>query len=283
MHSVVSSRVEIRKGGQGDRVLLKPPQRMDVLAYFLIGIITGALTGFSGASAVVVVVPALTLALHIPFRTAVGTSLAVDVVTSFIVAWSYAQQHHVALKQGALLMLGAMTGAQTGVVLSHHVPTAWLTVAFGVFMITMSWNFLSHAWRNVPLVTPPPPGQSHTPPSWPMVAGVGLLGFLIGNISGLIGASGGILFLVALLYGLRYTLRTAIGTGTAAMALSALSGAVGYGWHHELDGIGFVLIGATAMMTGYVVAHYAQAIRERYQVGGTGLLLLAVGLSMLVH
>ena len=256
---------------------------MDIVAYLLIGIVTGALTGFSGASAVVVVVPALTLGLHVPFRTAVGTSLAVDVVTSIIVAWSYARQHHVALKQGALLMLGAMAGAQTGVVLSHHVPTAWLTVAFGVFMMAMSWNFLSHAWRNVPLVTPPLPGHIHTPPSWHMVAGVGLLGFLIGNISGLIGASGGILFLVALLYGLHYSLRTAIGTGTAAMALSALSGAVGYGWHHEVDVFGFFLIGAIAMITGYVVARYAQAIRERYQVGGTGLLLLAVGLSMLIH
>ncbi len=116
-----------------------------------------------------------------------------------------------------------------------------------------------------------------------MIAGVGLLGFLIGNISGLIGASGGMLFLVALLYGLRYSLRTAIGTGTATMALSALSGALGYGWHGKVDGSGFVLIGVVAVVTGYVVAHYAQRIRERCQVGGTGLLLLAVGLSMLLR
>ncbi|MCY0910061.1 MAG: hypothetical protein OWR62_16940, partial [Sulfobacillus thermotolerans] len=78
-------------------------------------------------------------------------------------------------------------------------------------------------------------------------------------------------------------LRTAIGTGTAAMALSALSGALGYGWHHEIDVIGFLLIGVIAVTTGYLVAHYAQGIRERYQVGGTGLLLFAVGVWMLVH
>lgn len=256
---------------------------MDIVVYLIIGLITGALTGFSGASAVVIVVPALTLGMHIPFRTAVGTSLAVDVVTSVTVAWSYARQRHVAFNQGALLMGGAMAGAQTGVILSHHIPTAWLTVAFGIFMVAMSWNFLSHAWRNIPLITPPPAGQAPKPPNWKVVAAVSAWGFLIGNISGLIGASGGILFLVALLYGLRYPLRTAIGTGTAAMALSALSGALGYGWHHEIDVIGFLLIGVIAVITGYLVAHYAQGIRERYQVGGTGLLLFAVGVWMLVH
>lgn len=256
---------------------------MGILAYLVIGLVTGVLTGFSGASAVVVVVPALTLFLHMPFRTAVGTSLAVDVVTSLIVAWSYARQHHVQLRKGGLLILGAILGAQTGVVLAHHVPTAWLKFSFGLFMVVMSWNFLSHAWRNVPLVTPPAPGHMRKPPSWRMIAGVGMLGFLIGNISGLIGASGGILFLVALLYGLQYSLRTAIGTGTAAMALSALSGAVGYGWHHEIDVSGFVFIGFVAVVVGFFVAQYAQRIQERYQVGGTGLLLLVVGLSMLIR
>lgn len=278
-HALVTGAKEARKDGIREDL----PPAMDIVVYLVIGLITGALTGFSGASAVVIVVPALTLGMHVPFRTAVGTSLAVDVVTSVTVAWSYARQHHVALKQGALLMLGAMVGAQTGVILSHHIPTAWLTVAFGVFMVAMSWNFLSHAWRNAPLVIPPVPGQERKEPSWTMVAAVGVLGFLIGNISGLIGASGGILFLVALLYGLRYSLRTAIGTGTAVMALSALSGAVGYGWHHEIDGTGFLLIGVVAVVTGYLVAHYAQRIRERYQVGGTGLLLFAVGISMLIH
>lgn len=70
---------------------------MVTLAYLVIGLVTGVLTRFAGASAVVV--PALMLFLHMPFLTAVGTSLAGDVVTSHIIAWSYTRQHHVQLRK----------------------------------------------------------------------------------------------------------------------------------------------------------------------------------------
>lgn len=58
---------------------------------------------------------------------------------------------------------------------------------------------------------------------------------------------------------------------------------MGYGRHHEVDDLGFLLIGGTAVLTGYGVSHYAQRIRERYQIRGTGVLLLVVGPSMLLH
>ncbi len=254
-----------------------------MIFFVLIGLFTGALTGFSGASAVVVVVPALTLFLHLPFRIAVGTSLAVDVITSLVVAWSYERQGNVKLKKAIPLVLGATIGAQTGVILAHYVPTSWLDILFSSFMVILSWNFLFHGWRNIPLVNPPSIEELNRNPSWKMIIGVGAIGFFIGNISGLIGASGGILFLVALMYGLKFPLRNAIGTSTAVMGLSALSGSLGYGWHGEVDITALAVIGSIAVVTGFFVAQYAQGIKERYQIGGTGLLLFVIGLSMLVH
>ncbi|PSR21026.1 MAG: hypothetical protein C7B45_12370 [Sulfobacillus acidophilus] len=50
-------------------------------------------------------------------------------------AWSQSRQHHLALKLGVLRMLGAMTGARTDIVLSHHVPIAWVAVAVGLSML----------------------------------------------------------------------------------------------------------------------------------------------------
>jgi hypothetical protein len=255
---------------------------MMIVIYVIIGLIAGGLTGFSGSSAVIVVVPALTLGLKMPFHEAVGTSLAVDVVTSVMVAITYARSHHVAYKGGGLLIIGSVIGAQSGVLLAHDVSAFWLELAFGVFGLALSGIFLVHAWRNEPLVAASTSSRNSSQTSLYRYLIIGILGFVIGNISGLLGASGGIMFLAALVYGLGYSLRTAIGTGTAAMALSALSGALGYAWHHEVSLAGFLIIGLTAVVMGYWVARATQKVSERIQMGGTGLIVLGVGLAMLL-
>lgn len=274
--------------GVCEAIKLTPPRgkrawlMMNIVMYIAIGLMAGGLTGFSGSSAVIVVVPALTLGLRMPFREAVGTSLAVDVLTSVMVAITYARSRHVAYKGGGLLIIGAVIGAQSGVLLAHDVPAFWLEWAFGIFALGLSGTFLLHAWRNQPLVAANVALDAGPKSQGYRYLIVGFLGFLIGNVSGLLGASGGIMFLAALVYALRYDLRTAIGTGTAAMALSALSGALGYAWHHELSVAGFIIIGFTAVLTGYAVARATQKLSERVQMGGTGLILMAVGWAMLL-
>ncbi|CAB1128297.1 putative membrane transporter protein [Candidatus Hydrogenisulfobacillus filiaventi] len=257
---------------------------MPVIWLLLTGVVTGTLTGFTGASAVVVVVPALTVGLHLPFREAVGTSLAVDVVTSLAVTRSYARAGNLRLRRAWILILGAMAGAQTGVLLAHRLPVRGLVGGFAVFMFGMAANFFWHAWRDIPLVSVRARAAVR-PPASPArrLAGVGLIGFLVGNVAGLIGASGGVLFLLALLYGLGFTLREAVGTGTAAMALSALSGALGYARQGEVDAAAWAVVGLVAVVTGFYVAGGVQRIPERFQAAGTGLILLGVGLAMVWH
>ncbi len=53
----------------------------------MIGMSVGALTGITGASGVVLVVPLLTL-LGLNFQEAVGSSLLVDVITTTIVIYT---------------------------------------------------------------------------------------------------------------------------------------------------------------------------------------------------
>lgn len=79
------------------------------------------------------------------------------------------------------------------------VTRARVTVISGVLCVTRCRPapfFLprryADSWRNLHLVALPSPGQIQRQPSWRIVVDIGLLGFLIGNISGLIGASGGI-------------------------------------------------------------------------------------------
>ena len=56
--------------------------------FALIGIITGILTGITGSSGVIIVVPSMTF-LGYSFHIAVGTSLFIDVITTVSVVYVY--------------------------------------------------------------------------------------------------------------------------------------------------------------------------------------------------
>ncbi|PSR26884.1 MAG: hypothetical protein C7B47_09860 [Sulfobacillus thermosulfidooxidans] len=250
---------------------------MSTVLLVVIGLITGALTGFGGGSAVVIVVPALTQFLHIPFRMAVGTSLTVDVLTSALVSFGYAKSGNIQLKRGWIFLITAILGPQIGIWLSHRMPTQWLGLFFAVTMILFGTNFIYHAVRNIPMVS----GAASHDPTWKSTVGVVVLGLIIGIITGLLGASGGVMYLLALVYGLRYTIRPAVGTSVIIMAISALSGAVGYSLHHEVYWTAVLIVGLISMVVGYLVARMVPRLPERIQAGGIGTLLFVIGLTML--
>jgi uncharacterized membrane protein YfcA len=196
---------------------------MATILLIVIGMATGALTGFGGGSAVVIIVPALTQLLHIPFRIAVGTSLTVDVLTSALVSVGYARSGNVQLRRGWIFIVTAIFGPQLGILLSHDIPAAWLAIFFAMTMIAFGSNFVWHAWRNIPMVK----NAENTRVTWQSIFWVVIMGIAIGMITGLVGAGGGVMYLLALVYGLRYSIRPAVGTSVVIMAVSAVSGAVG--------------------------------------------------------
>ena len=71
-----------------------------MLISVLIGLHSGAATGLMGASDVLIVVPALTMALDLPVHVAIGTSLAVDVIASVVVTYTYYRNKNVDSKSG---------------------------------------------------------------------------------------------------------------------------------------------------------------------------------------
>lgn len=55
-----------------------------------------------------------------------------------------------------------------------------------------------------------------------------LLGFLVGVVSGLLGAGGGVMVLLILVFVMQYTMHEGIGASTLAMAFTAASGTIGH-------------------------------------------------------
>jgi uncharacterized membrane protein YfcA len=187
------------------------------------------------------------------------------------------------LKQAWPLLVGAVAGPQLGAALSHIVPTHWLMLIFVVMLFIMGINFVNHGIKNVPLMPSEPPKSSGTAKSSSRISRdlpVLGLGLAVGVVTGLIGASGGVLYLFALIYGVKMPLRPAIGTAILIMAVSAFSGASAYVMRGEIAWIPALVLGIISMGSGYLMARFVQKIPERIQAGLMGLILFGAALWM---
>ena len=130
---IFASRAMIKSG-----VAIGASQRShSIRSIGLKGFLVGCTTGFVGAGGGFLIIPALVLLLHVPMRTAVGTSLAIISANSlFGFAISFGGP---AIDWSALLpvtLLGSI-GLAAGHHLSHRFHENRLKVGFGYFVLVM--------------------------------------------------------------------------------------------------------------------------------------------------
>jgi len=99
---------------------------LSTLAGFL-----GALTGLGGG---VVVVPALTLALGVDMKYAIGASLVSVIATSSGAAAAYVREGFSNIRIGMFLEIATTIGAIAGALLAGHVSTHALAIVFGLVL-----------------------------------------------------------------------------------------------------------------------------------------------------
>ena len=222
----------------------------------LIGIAVGALTGITGSSGVLIVVPALSY-LGLTFQESIGSSLLVDVITTISVVVVYFRYGNVDLKLATLLAVGAIIGAQTGAHIAFIVPEKALEIAFVFFTSYMAYISFKRS-KNPRL-------QLRSIKVGEGVAKVLaiLLAFVIGNVTGTLGASGGIMFIAVmmLLFPLM-DIKKMIGSATLAMLFSATSGSIAYIIAGKADVIASLIIGLIALISGYFFAKIANMMKS---------------------
>jgi uncharacterized membrane protein YfcA len=266
---------------------------LSLLGLIAVGLCSGGVTGLIGASGVLIVVPALTLLFGLPIHTAIGTSLAVDVIASTIVSIVYYEMGNVELRSGIGLALGAVIGAQVGSRIAKYIPSTNLGRGFGIFLVIIGAGRLSGKGL-IGLLS-----SQHTAKSVDAKKGLGLndsikvgpkqvavslvLGFLLGIISGIFGAGGGIMFLLTLIVLLKYPLHKAVGTSTLMMALTALSGAIGYALNGYVSPLAFVLVGTGTVVGGRISAVYANKVPEASLSKIIGIVFIALGIIMIAE
>jgi hypothetical protein len=108
---------------------------LSVLAGFL-----GALTGLGGG---VVVVPALTLALGVDIKYAIGASLVSVIATSSGAAAAYVREGFSNIRIGMFLEIATSLGAIVGAYLAGRVSTHALAVIFGLVLMHAAYSSLA--------------------------------------------------------------------------------------------------------------------------------------------
>ncbi len=97
----------------------------------------GALTGLGGG---VIVTPALTVFLGVDIRYAIGASLVSVIATSSGAAAAYVREGFSNIRIGMFLEIATTLGAVFGAYLASRVPTAALSIIFGIVLLQSAWQ-----------------------------------------------------------------------------------------------------------------------------------------------
>jgi uncharacterized membrane protein YfcA len=112
----------------------------------------GAVLGLGGG---LIVIPALTLLLHIDIRYAIGASIVSVIATSSGAAAAYVRTRMTNLRLAMVLEIATTSGALSGAFLAARIGGRWLFVTFGVVMAYSAVAMLRHRDRLGATVPPP--------------------------------------------------------------------------------------------------------------------------------
>ena len=220
--------------------------------YTLIGIITGILTGITGSSGVIVVVPAMTFLGH-SFHIAVGTSLLVDVITTASVVYVYTKGKMIDWRIGLILGGGALLGAQIGSHIAIFISDMPLEIVFTLMALIMAWQSFKRAKSGLNL--------KHRSFPHPYILGF-IISVPIGIMTGTLGTSGGIMFIAVMMVFYTMNPKTMVGTATLSMFVSAVSGTAGYAILNSIDFLGGIIIGTVSLISGFYFARRALGMKD---------------------
>jgi hypothetical protein len=112
---------------------------MEIVQYVVLGIVGGTLAGMFGIGGAIMVVPALIYVFGFEQKLAQGTTLAMLIPpTGLLAVWQYYQDGNVNLKVAALLCVGMFAGGYLGAAIAHVLSTDTLRKLFGIFLLAVA-------------------------------------------------------------------------------------------------------------------------------------------------
>lgn len=258
-----------------------PPLRgivmMQLLLMVAVGLISGLVMSLIGASAVMVIVPSLSLVFGYAMHVAIGVSLLVDVIASVAVSYTYWRHGNVDLRQGMWIALGSVIGAQFGAGCIVLIPEWFLAVSYGIWMIGSGAIIWKKGLDRTAVAERFKRYLEFDSRARRVVVSLGL-GLGIGVNCGIFGAGGGILIMLVLIFVLNFSVHKAIGTSTVIMAVTAASATVGYGMRGNIEVFASVVIALGTVAGGLAGARFANLASESSLSRIVGGIFMALGI-----
>ncbi|HRC94683.1 MAG TPA: sulfite exporter TauE/SafE family protein [Tenuifilaceae bacterium] len=251
-----------------------------LVALIIIGLVTGVVTGLTGSSGVMIVVPLVNMLLGIPIHESIGISLIVNVIAPIAISYTYFKNGNIDVRVGVWIALGSIFGAQIGAFFADQIPETGLGGSFGIFIILMGILICIKGFRGKKLESTKPVLEFKTEKRKNMA--IFMLGFAIGIISGVFGAGGGGMILLILVFVLNFPIRVAIGTSSLLMAITSFSGALGYFIHGNIRLVPGLVMGSGAALSGVVSARFANRVNEDILSIAVGVVFFMLGTLMIL-
>lgn len=254
---------------------------LNLIILIIIGVVTGVVTGLTGASGVMVVVPLLTVLLNFSIHEAIGTSLIVDVLAPLTIAYTYYKHGNIDIKSGIWIAVGSVLGAQFGATFAAGMPEGGLSGTFGIFMAIMGIAIWRKGFNQKSIGKAAKKMIKFETKTQRIITSL-VLGVVVGLMTGILGAGGGGMILLILIFVLNFSLHTAIGTSALIMAITACSGAIGYAFHGNTQTLAGIILGLSAAASGAFSARFANKVDEEHLGKVIGMVFMALGIVMTV-
>ena len=237
------------------------------LITFAVSTVAGVLGSLLGLGGGIIVIPLLTLLMHIDIRYAIGASIVSVIATSSGAAAAYVREHMTNLRVGMFLELGTTSGALVGAYIAGHINPSWLFIIFGVILGYSAVEMVRHRSDDGSRAVPPDyladrlalHGQyfdqslgrnviyrvTHT------LLGLSLM-FVAGGVSGLLGIGSGALKVPAMDLAMRMPIKVSTATSNFMIGVTAATSAGVYFARGDINPFvaapvaAGVLLGATA-------------------------------------
>jgi uncharacterized protein len=260
---------------------------MEYLLYLATGLFTGFLSGLLGIGGGLIIVPMLSfifafLGFPVEFiiHMALGTSLAVIVITAIASSRAHHSHHNVDWVIVKKIAFGIIIGAFLGSLVVAKFDASLLKVLFTIYVFLVAFQILSDYTPNPARILPRRPALD-------------CVGAFIGWISSFVGIGGGSLSVPFLIY-CNIDTKRAIGTSSAIGLPIAIAGTTGY----VLSGLpitnlpahsfgfvylpAFIIIALSSLISAPVGALLVQKLSVKKLKKLFACLLIVIGLNMTI-
>ncbi len=188
---------------------------------FLFGLLAGVVGGLLGIGGCSIMLPALYFLFNYELPAAIGTTITAVIITAVSGSIAHIKMRNVDYGTAAVITISGGIGALAGSIAFEYLVerASVLNVVIGLAFVYTSLRMIYEGARRIsPASTIP---EKRVPGS---NAQKGILGFLIGILTGVVGLGGGYALVPSFIYLLKSPVKIAVGTSLASfIAMSVIS------------------------------------------------------------